>query len=237
MKMKIGIFAIIFIALIFSKNVALAGIDIYQKFVSPHKGWHCAFSSIFKGDLSCSAYGKNAIENYGVIEGIFKILDRFEACRLALDTYHNLSPTALQNNCSWKQIMCAKFVEKSFEPNEAKNYASRRDSLLSKKTFIRKPKPPSEEEMKQAIKPFAEHVDGIIYHKRQKFDVNSIVILGTSKIDSDNGCLSVSAKTNLRDLERNYSLDHQDVYTLCKKGWFGGFVVAENRRGIYGYEK
>jgi putative component of membrane protein insertase Oxa1/YidC/SpoIIIJ protein YidD len=65
-----------------STPLALLAISGYQQFVSPHKGWHCAFAALHRG-ASCSAYGKDAIARRGVIAGVSLLWERFDQCRAA----------------------------------------------------------------------------------------------------------------------------------------------------------
>jgi len=58
--------------------LALAAIRGYQRWLSPHKGFGCAFRVATGGD-SCSAYGYRVIERFGLRRGL-GLLDR----RLAL---------------------------------------------------------------------------------------------------------------------------------------------------------
>lgn len=60
------------------KALALAAIRGYQRFLSPLKGFSCAFR-VFTGADGCSAYGYRVIERFGVRRGL-GLLDR----RLAL---------------------------------------------------------------------------------------------------------------------------------------------------------
>ena len=48
-----------------SKPVAILSISAYQRFISPHKGWCCAYAALHGGP-SCSEYGKEEISRHGV---------------------------------------------------------------------------------------------------------------------------------------------------------------------------
>ena len=63
-------------------NVAVLIIRIYQKFISPHKGFSCAHANLFNG-ASCSEEIINIINSKGIIQGHDKIKLRFEECRNA----------------------------------------------------------------------------------------------------------------------------------------------------------
>ena len=58
------------------------GITMYQKHLSPYKGYHCAYACVHK-DLSCSAYGKQAIQRNGVIKGLRLLNKRFGECAMS----------------------------------------------------------------------------------------------------------------------------------------------------------
>jgi putative component of membrane protein insertase Oxa1/YidC/SpoIIIJ protein YidD len=60
------------------RALALAAIRGYQRFLSPLKGFSCAFR-VFTGAESCSSYGYRVIERFGLRRGL-GLLDR----RLAL---------------------------------------------------------------------------------------------------------------------------------------------------------
>ena len=47
----------------YMKKLVIAMIRFYQKYISPYKGTKCPYVS------SCSQYGLEAIEKYGVIKG------------------------------------------------------------------------------------------------------------------------------------------------------------------------
>ena len=64
----------------FGKNLVVSGITLYQRFISPYKGWRCAYNVRFGGE-SCSAYGKRVISESGVFFGGLLLEQRFRACR------------------------------------------------------------------------------------------------------------------------------------------------------------
>jgi putative component of membrane protein insertase Oxa1/YidC/SpoIIIJ protein YidD len=59
------------------RALALAAIRGYQRFLSPLKGFSCAFR-VFTGAESCSAYGYRVIERFGLRRGL-GLLDRRQA--------------------------------------------------------------------------------------------------------------------------------------------------------------
>src|SRR5579871_6111831 len=60
-------------------NLAVATITLYQRYVSPYKGFRCAFHA-HHGGLSCSEYGKQMIHEHGLADGISLIFRRFHEC-------------------------------------------------------------------------------------------------------------------------------------------------------------
>lgn len=65
----------------FSK-LALGGIWAYQKYLSPRKGYRCAYS-VVHGGTGCSGYVKHAIRDHGIWTAWPKIMQRFRDCKTA----------------------------------------------------------------------------------------------------------------------------------------------------------
>jgi putative component of membrane protein insertase Oxa1/YidC/SpoIIIJ protein YidD len=66
-----------------SKYLAVWSIELYQNYISPHKGWKCAYSIAYPMELSCSEFGKKVIENMGTVEGVKQLWDRFDNCAIS----------------------------------------------------------------------------------------------------------------------------------------------------------
>jgi putative component of membrane protein insertase Oxa1/YidC/SpoIIIJ protein YidD len=64
------------------RNLALALIRFYQRHISPHKGFHCAYSA-HTGCASCSALGHRAIRMHGVLNGLVILRKRMHLCGVA----------------------------------------------------------------------------------------------------------------------------------------------------------
>ena len=64
------------------KQIALLMISAYKTFVSPHKGFSCAYR-ICTGKASCSTFGYKAIERGGITTGILLLRRRFKKCSAA----------------------------------------------------------------------------------------------------------------------------------------------------------
>ncbi|MCW6034731.1 membrane protein insertion efficiency factor YidD [Spirulina subsalsa FACHB-351] len=62
--------------------IALLSIRGYQRYLSPHKGFSCAYRSEHGGE-SCSEYVKKAIASHGLIAALPLIEQRFQDCEQA----------------------------------------------------------------------------------------------------------------------------------------------------------
>jgi uncharacterized protein len=65
--------------------IAIRLISFYQRYISPRKGYACAYRALHN-DLSCSAFCKKAIESHGIYQGVKHTLQRFHECYLAAQT-------------------------------------------------------------------------------------------------------------------------------------------------------
>jgi len=50
-------------------KVFIQMINIYQKYISPYKGYSCAYRA-YSGNLSCSEFAKNEIKNNGFFKSL-----------------------------------------------------------------------------------------------------------------------------------------------------------------------
>jgi putative component of membrane protein insertase Oxa1/YidC/SpoIIIJ protein YidD len=62
--------------------VAIRLIALYQRHVSPRKGFRCAYG-VRHGRDSCSRFARRAIERCGVVAGMRLVRRRFARCRTA----------------------------------------------------------------------------------------------------------------------------------------------------------
>jgi putative component of membrane protein insertase Oxa1/YidC/SpoIIIJ protein YidD len=62
--------------------LALAGITMYQRHISPLKGFRCAYGTE-SGAKSCSAFGKHVFQRYDVATAAALLRRRFAACKSA----------------------------------------------------------------------------------------------------------------------------------------------------------
>jgi uncharacterized protein len=64
------------------RAAALSAISFYQKFLSPHKGFTCAYGA-HTGRASCSSLGYRAIELHGLVVGFAILRKRTYLCGVA----------------------------------------------------------------------------------------------------------------------------------------------------------
>lgn len=75
-------------------RLVLNAIRIYQRWLSPHKGFRCAHAALHGGE-SCSAAVARLVRNEGLLEGRTHIAERLAACRAAHDALRSGSLLAL----------------------------------------------------------------------------------------------------------------------------------------------
>lgn len=63
-------------------SLTIAAIDVYQRRISPRKGWSCAYR-VRRGGLSCSEWVKRAVAHHGVRTGALLARRRFQRCAAA----------------------------------------------------------------------------------------------------------------------------------------------------------
>ncbi len=61
-------------------RLVLAAIAVYQRRISPHKGYGCAYR-LKHGGSGCSGIGRRLIRRYGLLKGWRVLQKRFERCR------------------------------------------------------------------------------------------------------------------------------------------------------------
>ncbi|MDK4684453.1 membrane protein insertion efficiency factor YidD [Kingella negevensis] len=72
------------------KKWVLWNIRAYQKYVSPRKGFSCAYRVVY-GGCGCSGVGYRLIRRFGVFSGCILLRRRFAHCRFAYE--HFCKPT------------------------------------------------------------------------------------------------------------------------------------------------
>ena len=81
------------------KTIALFAIRAYQRYISPHKGFCCAYHA-HTGYRSCSVLGYRAIRRYGVLPGVAVLQKRFKRCTAAhQQQHHRLRYNSQQGFC------------------------------------------------------------------------------------------------------------------------------------------
>ncbi|MTW01777.1 membrane protein insertion efficiency factor YidD [Duganella ginsengisoli] len=80
------------------QHLALRAIRAYQRWLSPYKGFACAFR-VHTGRDSCSAYGHRVISRFGVSAGMALLRRRLAAC----GAQHRLHAPSRQPHASLRQ--------------------------------------------------------------------------------------------------------------------------------------
>jgi putative component of membrane protein insertase Oxa1/YidC/SpoIIIJ protein YidD len=82
------------------RQVALAAIRAYQRYLSPYKGFCCAYRR-HTGRGSCSALGYRAVSRYGVLGGLSLIRRRTQLCGVAYRRFqcHSLHRRGQRGAC------------------------------------------------------------------------------------------------------------------------------------------
>lgn len=65
-----------------SGTAAVAAIGVYQRYVSPHKGFCCAWR-VHTGRPSCSAWGRRVMGRFGCVVGWALLMRQFRRCQAA----------------------------------------------------------------------------------------------------------------------------------------------------------
>lgn len=92
-------------------RLTLSGIRLYQRWLSPHKGFRCAHAALHGGE-SCSAAVARIVREEGLSRGRARtrIAARFGACREAhnalYDGSHGGSPLALGSSVETRGVCC-----------------------------------------------------------------------------------------------------------------------------------
>lgn len=73
------------------REFVLLAIRGYQRFLSPHKGFCCAYRA-HTGRCSCSALGYRAVRRYGTLNGLAVLRRRMYLCGVAHRRYTPLPP-------------------------------------------------------------------------------------------------------------------------------------------------
>jgi putative component of membrane protein insertase Oxa1/YidC/SpoIIIJ protein YidD len=88
----------------FARYVALAAIRLYQRYLSPLKGFRCAYRA-HTNCASCSALGYRAIRRYGVWRGIAVLRMRLDRCGIAYRRFA-VPPMARSRQAGFCDLPC-----------------------------------------------------------------------------------------------------------------------------------
>ncbi len=87
------------------KALALWAIRVYQRFLSPRKGFRCSYAA-HTGHASCSALGYRAIRRFGVVDGIGVLNLRLHKCGVAHRRYRPSTTPALAAQAGFCDCDC-----------------------------------------------------------------------------------------------------------------------------------
>lgn len=79
--------AISLVLIVVSYNATFISVFLirgYQRYISPRKSWHCAYSVMHR-DISCSAYALRMIKSNGFFGSLPYIIRRLIDCQIAAD--------------------------------------------------------------------------------------------------------------------------------------------------------
>ncbi len=79
-------------------NSTILFIAIYQKYISPRKGFCCAHKALHNG-MSCSEWGKRVVKRVGFYHFFPLMMRRFRACRQAYKDIKSMN-TNVQDHSS-----------------------------------------------------------------------------------------------------------------------------------------
>jgi uncharacterized protein len=80
------------------KALALAGVGAYRRYVSPHKGFACAFR-VHRDGLSCSAHAERVIRRCGVTRGLALLRRRLARCGDVHRQHHGPQRSMQRGSC------------------------------------------------------------------------------------------------------------------------------------------
>ena len=84
-------------------RAALFGIFLYQRWLSPRKGYRCAYS-VLHGGTGCSGYAKGAIRDHGLRAALPLVRARFADCRAAFAELGGGDDTGRRRDRWWHHI-------------------------------------------------------------------------------------------------------------------------------------
>ncbi len=85
--------------------LALRAIGLYQRWISPYKGFRCAYAA-HTGCASCSVLGARAIRRYGLRQGLSVLDARLLKCGVAHRRYQARPGAALRGQAGFLDCDC-----------------------------------------------------------------------------------------------------------------------------------
>jgi uncharacterized protein len=80
------------------KALALAGVGAYRRYVSPHKGYACAYR-VHRSGLSCSAHAERVIRRFGLLRGLALVRRRLGRCGDVHRQHHGAQRVLQRGSC------------------------------------------------------------------------------------------------------------------------------------------
>lgn len=74
-----------------ASRISLRLIGAYQRWISPYKGYRCAYS-VVHGGTGCSGFAKSAIRAHGIRGALSPIRQRFRDCHAAMISLNAAKP-------------------------------------------------------------------------------------------------------------------------------------------------
>jgi putative component of membrane protein insertase Oxa1/YidC/SpoIIIJ protein YidD len=88
------------------QTASLGLIDLYQREISPRKGFVCAHNALFRAG-GCSGYAKAAIAKKGVVQGLQSLAQRFRECAVAASVVQTFRGTRGRRRIAARGIVAA----------------------------------------------------------------------------------------------------------------------------------
>lgn len=82
------------------KSFLVLLIEIYQKYISPYKGYRCGHGVFYKGD-SCSCAVRKVIQRRGLIRGYSDIRNQFARCSYAYERLNEEKDKKRRKKDNW----------------------------------------------------------------------------------------------------------------------------------------
>lgn len=95
----------------------------YQKFVSPYKGFKCAYG-VWTGQSTCSAEAKKILKQDGLIAGWPKIQAQLQQCKVAYQLIQGVPVLATANATYAAALLKAREAHLESEKNACENLAT-----------------------------------------------------------------------------------------------------------------